>query len=341
MDKRLLERRDSKDNISNSARHNKKKRVNWKIRLIILFFSLIVISVVALLLGPTHIINIEIIYIIRFPRILLGILVGAGLATAGCIFQGLLRNPLADPFILGTSSGGALGATIAIVTGISIYSLTVSIYIFSILFSFLSIILVYNIARIDGRASVQTLLLSGVIINTFLSAIVLLLMALFHQESHQILFFLMGSLAGSNMGLIKISALFIIIGLITGIVFARDLNLIVQGEETAQHLGVDVERVKMILFFSTSLIVGSVVAVAGMVGFIGLILPHIMRIIVGPDHRILIPASFLAGAIFLLIADAIARTVAAPMEIPVGVITAMCGAPFFIYLLRRKKKIVL
>ncbi len=339
MNKILLERKDSKNNIPNSARHKKRRRANWKIRLSIIFFSLIAISMFALFLGPTWIPNVEMIYIIRFPRILLGILVGAGLATAGCIFQGLLRNPLADPFILGTSSGGALGATLAIVTGISIYSLTISIYVFSILFSFLSIILVYNIARIDGRAPVQTLLLSGVIINTFLSAIVLLLMALFHRESHHILFFLMGSLTGANMGIIKISSIFIIAGLIIGIVFSRDLNLIVQGEETAQHLGVDVERVKMILFFSTSLIVGSVVAVAGMVGFVGLILPHIMRMIVGPDHRILIPASFLAGAIFLLIADAIARTVAAPMEIPVGVITAMCGAPFFIYLLRKKKRI--
>ncbi len=302
--------------------------------LALLLAALAAVSLGALFVGPVAGWDRAIVLEIRLPRVLLGIIVGMALAAAGATFQGLLRNPLADPFILGTSSAAAFGVTLAAVLGIGFYQ---GIYFFSISFSLLAIFMVYRIARLDGRAPVQTLVLSGVIVSTFFSALVLLCLSLFYLESFSAMFFLMGTLAEGDPLLIKTSAAIILTGFLVTMAFARDLNVMTQGEEAALHLGLDVEMVKKALFVIASSMVAAAVAVSGMIGFIGLIVPHIMRALLGADHRVLIPASALGGALFLVFVDTLARTVAAPRELPVGVITALCGAPFFIYLLRKRR----
>jgi iron complex transport system permease protein len=273
---------------------------------------------------------------IRLPRALLGLVVGIALATAGSVYQGLLRNPLADPYILGTSSAGTFGALVAAILN---YHFNITVYIFSIGAAFLSMLLVYRIASVQGRTPVQTLILAGVISSTFFGALVLLLFTLFRRESFSILFFLLGSLsgAGSNI-LIVISAVLVLIGFSISMYLARDLDAMSSGEEDAIHLGIPVERVKQLLFFSSSLLVGASVSLAGSIGFVGLIIPHVLRLIVGPSHRKLIPASAIGGAFFLILMDVLARTVFSPLEVPVGVFTSLCGAPFFIYLLKRKQE---
>ncbi len=273
---------------------------------------------------------------IRLPRALLGLIVGIALATAGSVYQGLLRNPLADPYILGTSSAGTFGALVAAILN---YHFNITVYIFSIGAAFLSMLLVYRIASVQGRTPVQTLILAGVISSTFFGALVLLLFTLFRRESFSILFFLLGSLsgAGSNL-LIVISAVLVLIGFSVSMYLARDLDAMSSGEEDAIHLGIPVERVKQLLFFSSSLLVGASVSLAGSIGFVGLIIPHVLRLIVGPSHRKLIPASAIGGAFFLILMDVLARTVFSPLEVPVGVFTSLCGAPFFIYLLKRKQE---
>lgn len=270
---------------------------------------------------------------IRFPRVILAIITGMALSVAGVVLQALLRNPLADPYIIGVSSGAALGATLAIVLGlISLISLA------GFLGAVLAMFLVYSLARTGYRVPVKTLLLAGVIVSVFLSALISLIAFLIGESMYQIILWLMGNLSETNTTLIIIAGLIVLGGIIAICLFARDLNIISLGEEPAQHLGVEVEIVKKRLFIITSLITGAVVALTGLIGFVGLIIPHIMRLIVGPDHRILIVASLLAGGIFLVLADLFARTIISPAEIPVGVITAIFGGPFFLFLLRRKRQ---
>lgn len=273
---------------------------------------------------------------IRFPRVILAIITGMALSVAGVVLQALLRNPLADPYIIGVSSGAALGATLAIVLGlISLISLA------GFLGAVLAMFLVYSLARTGYKVSVKTLLLAGVIVSVFLSALISLVASLKGESMYQIILWLMGNLSETNITLIIIAGLMVLIGIIAVYLFARDLNIVSIGEESAQHLGIEVETVKKRLFIITSLITGAVVALTGLIGFVGLIIPHIMRLIVGPDHKILIVASLLAGGIFLVLADLFARTIISPAEIPVGVITAIFGGPFFLFLLRRKKQAIL
>lgn len=307
-----------------------------KIVIPILFILLIGSIIISLVTGEIKGWNEMVILHIRLPRALLGLIVGIALATAGSVYQGLLRNPLADPYILGTSSAGTFGALVAAILN---YHFNVTVYIFSIGAAFLSMLLVYRIASVQGRTPVQTLILAGVISSTFFGALVLLLFTLFRRESFSILFFLLGSLsgAGSNL-LILISAVLVFIGFSISIYLARDLDAMSSGEEDAIHLGIPVERVKQLLFFSSSLLVGASVSLAGSIGFVGLIIPHVLRLIVGPSHRKLIPASAIGGAFFLILMDVLARTVFSPLEVPVGVFTSLCGAPFFIYLLKRKQE---
>ncbi len=270
---------------------------------------------------------------IRFPRVILAIITGMALSVAGVVLQALLRNPLADPYIIGVSSGAALGATLAIVLGlISLISLA------GFLGAVLAMFLVYSLAKTGYKVSVKTLLLAGVIVSVFLSALISLVASLKGESMYQIILWLMGNLSETNITLIIIAGLMVLGGIIVICLFARDLNIISIGEEPAQRLGVEVEIVKKRLFIITSLITGAVVALTGLIGFVGLIIPHIMRLIVGPDHRILIVASLLAGGIFLVLADLFARTIISPAEIPVGVITAIFGGPFFLFLLRRKRQ---
>lgn len=276
---------------------------------------------------------------IRLPRLLLGLIVGTALATAGAVYQGLLRNPLADPYILGTSSAGTFGALIAIILN---FHLAYTLYLFSIGFSFLSMILVYRIATTGGRTPIQTLILAGVISSTFFSALVLLLFSLYRRESFSVLFFMLGSLSAGGSGWLMLAAAVLIAGgLLLSLLFARDLDAMSSGEENAHYLGISVTRVKQILFFSSSVLVGASVALAGSIGFVGLIIPHIIRLLAGPSHRKLIGMSAIGGAFFLVLMDVLSRTVFSPVEVPVGVFTSLCGAPFFIYLLKRRHREVI
>jgi iron complex transport system permease protein len=306
---------------------------------LILLLLLLIAMGASLLTGEVHGWNWSVIVHIRFPRLMVGIVVGAALATAGAVYQGLLRNPLADPYILGNSSAGTFGALVATILN---FHFTYTLYIFSIGASFLSMFLVYRLATTNGRTPIQTLILAGVVSSTFFSALVLLLFTLFRRESFSVLFFMLGSLAiGRASNLILISGVLVFAGLLISVYLARDIDALSSGEEDALHLGIPIERVKQILFFSSSLLVGSSVALAGSIGFVGLIVPHILRLLLGPAHRRLIIGSALGGAFFLVTMDLLARTLFSPLEVPVGVFTSLCGAPFFIYLLKRKQREVI
>ncbi len=276
---------------------------------------------------------------LRLPRVIAGALVGAALSVAGSVLQALLRNPLADPYVLGISSGAAVGAVLAILFGLGstflgIYAVPGAAFGGALL----TLLFVYFIARVEGRVPAQTMLLTGVIISAFFSAIIMFLISATSDERlYSVTFWLMGNLeyvASQALGIIFI---YLLSGSAVLFSLAKDLNLMSMGEETASELGVEVERVKKTAFIFTSLITGAVVSVSGLIGFVGLAVPHLTRMIWGPDHRFLIPASALLGAMVLILADTIARTVMAPSEIPVGVVTALAGAPFFVYLLRRKR----
>jgi iron complex transport system permease protein len=269
---------------------------------------------------------------IRIPRALLAALVGAALSTAGCAMQGLLKNPMADPYIIGMSSGASLGASLALLIGLHLQAT-------AFVLSVITIFLVYNISKVGRNVPVDTLLLAGIAVGSFLSAFTSFLVYINESRDH-VIFWMMGSLATSSWEKVGVSGLMIIIGIVMLYRHAWSLNVMLLGEEQAQYLGVNVERVKKYILLFASLITGAAVSVSGIIGFVGLIIPHIMRILVGPDHRILFPASTLAGAIFLMFCDTLSTKVLPQESLPVGIITAMFGAPFFIYLLRKRRKTI-
>jgi len=274
----------------------------------------------------------------RLPRILIACIVGAGLSLAGVVFQALLRNPLAEPYILGVSSGGSLGAVIAIMLGIGSIKGISTLPLFAFLGALSTMFLVYSVARIGGRVPTYTLLLAGVIVNAFFSAVIMFLVSVIKQnEAYKFILWSMGDLSPVETGLTVVSMSLIVLGGLALYYYAHAFNLFSLGEESAAQLGVEVERVKKVSFVLASLVTGASVSTCGIIGFVGLIVPHIIRMTIGADHRILMPSAALAGASFLVTADTIARTITAPAEIPVGVVTALCGGPFFIYLLRRKR----
>jgi len=273
---------------------------------------------------------------LRLPRAILAGLVGAGLSVSGATFQALLRNPLADPYILGVSSGAAVGAIIAILLGLSASSLGLPLA--SFLGALLTILVVFYFGRQDGKIHPNTLLLAGVIIGSFLSALIMFFISVSQKEElHTIIFWLMGDFSFSSGRSILVILPYVLLGILLLYLRSRHLNLILSGEENAVQLGVAVERLKLVSYLCASLITAASVSVCGLIGFVGLIIPHSVRLIFGPDHRLLIPASALVGASFLIASDAFARTILAPTELPVGVITAVFGGPFFIYLLRTRK----
>jgi iron complex transport system permease protein len=278
---------------------------------------------------------------VRLPRVLLALLVGMALALAGAIFQGLFRNPMADPSFVGSAQGAALGATIAFFFGIKIGIGKLStVPLFAFAGSLLAIAIVYLITRTGGRVSVASLLLVGIAFSSFLASIVSTLMVISKDRLHNIFFWLMGGVAGANWDMVLAVIPFILIGSIVTVFFAKDLNLLMLGEERASQLGLEAERFKWIMLVITSLVVGAAVSVSGIIGFVGLMTPHIVRLLTGPDHRYLIPGSLLAGGLFLVLADTMARLVMAPSELPLGIVTAFFGAPFFIYLLKRRKNVL-
>ncbi|MBS4030770.1 MAG: iron chelate uptake ABC transporter family permease subunit [Clostridiales bacterium] len=282
--------------------------------------------------------TVSIIWNLRLPRVILGALVGASLALAGVTYQGMLRNPLADPFTIGVSSGAAAGATFALFFR-QVYQLNFPhmIPLFAFIGALMAMFFVYNLAKIGGQVPVVTLLLAGVVISSFLSAVISLLMVLAGENMQGIFFWLSGGLMMRSWPQLWFVGPYLAVGSVILYAYARDLNILLLGEEAALHLGVQVDSTKKILLVTASLVTAAAVAVSGMIGFVGLIIPHAVRIVTGPDHRVLLPASALVGAVFLIWADVVARTVMAPQEIPVGIITAFVGAPFFIYLLRKKK----
>ncbi len=279
-----------------------------------------------------------IIFSVRLPRILFAGIVGAALSIGGVIFQALLRNPLADPYILGISGGSALGAIVGILIGASSFYLGVPLLAFC--GALTTVFLLFVVAGgTRGTLWDNSLLLSGVVINAFFSAAILFFLSVVDSlELHSITFWLMGDLSRATLKEIGVAAICLFAGFALLYGQARKLNLIVQGEETAQHLGVDLEKTKPWLLILTSLIIAVVVSLAGIIGFVGIMVPHLMRLVFGSDHRLLLPTAALFGASFLVLADTLARVILAPAELPVGVITALCGAPYFIFLLKRKAR---
>jgi iron complex transport system permease protein len=273
----------------------------------------------------------------RLPRVLLAAVVGAALAVAGVTLQGLLRNPLAEPHLIGVSGGAALGAVIAvIVAGRSVFTESGLLPLAAAGGALSSIAIIYRIALVHGRLQPYVLLLAGVVYNAFAGALILCINAIadFYQ-AQGILFWLMGNLATHSYRLVASIAAYCFLSIAWLLWQTRHLNVLSLGEEAAMQLGVDVHRVRRAAFIGSSLLVGAVVSVSGMIGFVGLIVPHVMRLLFGADHRLLLPASMLAGAIFLIAADTVARTALGVVEVPVGVVTALCGGPFFVYLLKR------
>lgn len=280
--------------------------------------------------------QVMIVHQVRLPRILTGVLVGAALASAGAVMQGIFRNPLADPGILGVSAGGSFGAVLAFVTGLALNGLWV-VPIFAFVGAMIASMIVYLLSLERGRTNVMSLLLAGIALNAFLSALisVMVMLAEDYAETLSILQWLIGGLAGRGWRHVYVIALPILISILLIYRYSRDLNLFLLGEETAQSLGTNVPRTRFALLTLTALIAGVAVSMVGPIGFVGLVVPHVLRLVIGPDYRVLLPASTLGGAVFLTLADTFARMIIANQEIPVGVITGVIGGPFFLYLLWR------
>jgi len=269
---------------------------------------------------------------LRLPRIALAAVVGFGLATAGTVMQGFFRNPMADPAIIGVSSGAAVGAVAVIALG-SLVPLGIETAAFA--GALVAAFAVYLVATRGGRTPVATLLLAGVAVQALLGAVVSLLLLLAGENLREAVFWLMGHLHRSDWGDVAVAAPVVLLGFLALLPFVRELNALLLGEEDAHAVGVDVQRTKIVLLAAASLVTAVSVSVAGVIGFVGLVVPHGVRLVVGPDHRVLLPASAFAGAAFLVATDTVARLGAA--ELPVGIVTAFLGAPFFLYLLRDRE----
>lgn len=282
----------------------------------------------------------NILWKIRMPRVVLAGLVGASLAIAGAAFQGLLKNPLADPYTLGVSSGASVGAVVTLFFGIStpilgIYTLPA----FSMLGALLAMMGVMAFARlVDRTLKMETLILTGIIVSSFLGSVISLLIALTGDELRQIIGWLMGSVSMRGWPYVKMVWPFVLIGSFLLWLNRRELNAMLFGEERAKYLGVDVKKSKMLILIGGSMLTGAAVAVSGTIGFVGLVVPHMTRLLFGADHRHLLPLSFLNGASLLIVCDLFARTIIAPTELPIGVITAFIGAPVFSYIFFRQRR---
>jgi iron complex transport system permease protein len=273
---------------------------------------------------------------VRLPRALLAAAVGAALAVAGVVFQALLRNPLADPFVLGVSGGAALAGIAVLALGGTLGLGYGAVPPAAFLGAVLAVLLLLAVAGPTGRLSSTTLLLTGVVFNAFASAAIVFLASLAGlTEGAQVFLWLIGNLSDARPALAGWVAFFVLGGLGVAIPFARALDLLALGEESAALLGIDAARARRWLLLASSLLVGAAVSVAGLVGFVGLVVPHALRLAFGPDHRLLVPASALAGAAFLVLCDTLARTLLGGRELPVGALTALAGGPFFLFLLRR------
>jgi iron complex transport system permease protein len=333
----------------------RRRVINWFFWILVLGAILFGVSVFSLSVGPARIpikkiislilegkgtVEYNIIFDIRLPRILLGFAIGGALSLAGVILQGMFRNPLVEPYTLGISGGAALGVALVIVSGL--YQAGVlTLPLFGFLGAVGVIMLVYSLSIKKGILKIQGLLLTGVMLSFISSSLIMLLMSISRTEDlHGIVFWIMGSLEEPSWLLIKIMLFISMLGLFIAYLFCLDLNALLLGEEEAQHLGINIERTKRLLFLIASLLTGCSVSVAGIIGFVGLVVPHFVRIFVGRDHRILLVGSFLTGASFLIFSDTLARTIIAPLELPVGVITGILGGSLFVYALAKKETLL-
>lgn len=281
-----------------------------------------------------------IIWNIRLPRVLLAFFVGASLALAGAAFQGLLRNPLADPYTIGVSSGAALGAVFVIFFQFTIIGLgSFTLPVVSIGSGFVTLMLVFGLVRLSSRSmAIETIILAGIIVGAFLGSITSLIISLGDRESMtQIIYWLYGSVAMRGWSYLQLIIPFMLVGSFMLITHYRELNALALGEDAAEHIGVNVKRGKTFILIGASLLTGASVAVSGTIGFVGLVIPHLVRLVTGPNHRHVLPISMLTGGAFLILADVLARTIIAPKELPIGVITALIGAPLFAVLLIRNR----
>ncbi len=285
---------------------------------------------------PTHTPEATIIFNIRIPRIILGFLVGGALSLAGVMFQGMFRNPLVEPYTLGASGGAALMVSVSLVFGPFLY---LGLPLAGFLGALISIFLVYIIGNKWKGMRMTGLLLTGVMFSFISSSLIMLVMSIARtEEAHGIIFWIMGSLEETRPVLLKLICFVIPISAILSFSKAWDLNALSLGEEEAAHLGINLEKTKRVLFVLSSLMTGVAVSVSGIIGFVGLVVPHLARMFMGTDHRILMPASFLLGGIFLVLCDTVARTIIAPIELPVGVITGIIGGTSFLYFLTKNVK---
>lgn len=275
---------------------------------------------------------------LRAARVAMASIAGAGLSAAGAVFQALLRNPLAEPYVLGVTAGAGLGAALAIVTGVALAGAWI---VPGMAFggALGTIFLVQALARTsEGAAPVETMLLAGVTVSAVFNSLLMFVVSIAPSEKlHGVVWWLLGNLQATQWPPVAVVGGVVAAGLAVAILWARDLNLLALGDPTAAHLGLNVSRSRLLFYIVASLVTGATVAACGIIGFVGLIVPHAMRLLVGPDHRRLVPAAALAGAAFLILADCLARALLAPREIPIGVVTALAGGPLFLFLLRRHK----
>lgn len=288
-------------------------------------------------ISPKDLFHSDILWQIRVPRVILSALVGLLLSISGVILQGILRNPLADPYILGVSAGGAVGASIAIALGLQFAVLGMSsVPLLAFAFSLVSVLIVYRLSHVGGKTAPETLILAGVAISAFCAAILSLIIIL-TGNLQSIYFWLLGSLSSASWMNVVTVIPYAVLGAGIAYFFSKELNALLLGEEMARTLGIEVEKVRLILVGVSSLMTAAAVSVSGLIGFVGLIIPHWVRILIGPNHRYLIIVSALSGMLLMVVADTLARTVLSPVEIPIGIIMALVGAPFFLFLLRRRR----
>lgn len=299
------------------------------------------LSVVAVAFGSVDISNLSdadkyILYSIRIPRVLMCLVAGSTLAVCGCAYQAVFKNPLSDPYILGVSSGASLGASLAIVLSFDFWILGVTIS--SFLTALLTVYVIMKLSQVGNRMHTTTLLLAGISMNFLISAIISIIMFVNQEDMYKIYFWTMGSLSSVKYRDVLITTFFSSIGIVFIRLYAKRLNVLLLGDIQANSLGVNVEKTKRTILIISTLMTAAVVSCTGVIGFIGLVVPHIVRLIVGGDNRRIVPFSVLGGMIFMLSADIIARNIVAPSELPIGSITSLIGAPFFIYLLYNAKK---
>ena len=288
--------------------------------------------------GPRHPQGDAALWQVRFPRIALAVVVGAALAVAGALMQGVFGNPLAEPAIIGVSPGAAVGASLAIVTGLDVLG-TWTVPLAAFVAALVTTLIVYGLSRSGGRTEAITLILTGVAVTAIASAIVAFNTFIASPTAReQIVFWQLGSLNGARWQAVAVVTPFVVVGIVVALLLARQLDLLALGDRSARHLGVNVERLRVVAIVVIALLVGAGVAFAGVIAFVGLVVPHLVRLVAGPGHRLLLPASALGGALLLTVADLVARTAVPFADLPLGMLTSVVGGPFFLWLMRRMRK---